>query len=1611
MPGEHGPRRYLIATAVTRHHHDPTLDRPELVADRDRIIDLFTRRFGYEHVPEPGLDPTERELTSQLRKFCRSPDRREDDLLAIYLACHGEVLDEYHGGGHVLLTADSDPTDLADALPTGTLAQKLLANTRIRRLLLLLDSCYSGHGTHELAARALDRITPEWGTQSGAGLLLLSSAHPSQQAVTGAFPRLLERAVDSLTTAGHGPRTLALDALVQSINADSERPAHQSIHLSQLALNGDAPPFLPNPRHDSALLDTDLAVQREAEWRRHGERREVELRTHLLRAAMANGNPGSQGWWFHGRRRTLTDLTHWLRATRPGGTAMAVTGAPGSGKSAVLGLVAARSNATRRSSVPVDALGLKDTPLPDEGAVTDAIYAQNLTDQQILEGIGAALRKPAGSVQALLRALPEGEASPPVVLIDALDEAATPDSLCREILRPLIEHGHSRLRLLLGTRPHLLTTRLLGLTDTNVLDLDSAAYADPDAVRAYTLQSLLRSHPDSPYLTCKPALRARVADLVAEAAHNSFLIARITAGTLAAADHVADPQDPAWRQQLPRQAGEAVALDLAERLGGQADRARRLLHPLAYAQGRGLPWEDLWAPLADAVAGCPHGTHSDEDLLWLREVAGSYIIETTEADRSAYRLYHQSLAEYLREGMDETAVHARMTRALLRRVPGSAAAGGRDWARAHPYLRAYLAEHAALGGLLEELVADPEYLVHAEPDGLVRRLPALRSPSARATAVVYLASVGEHRDTAPQARRHILALDAARYGLSELCEQLNHRAAPGLFHPVSASSGGLSPALRNTFTGHSETVTAVTCTVVDGRPVVISGDQGGEIRMWNLESGRPIGTPIDGHRRGVTSLTCTVVEGRPLLVSGGNDYCARIWDLTTGRPVGNPLTGHEGPGVAVACTERNGLPVAVTTGGNDATLYVWDLMTQGLVDRGFTGPASRRDVVNHLGHVACLEMNGRQVVVSGKLDGTVQAWDLITLEPVGTPFHAEGLAGMDSMACTSLDGRPVFLTSGAEPRTTLIRDLETGTPLGAPLPGTVVDCAVREGLPSMAVLQGSQGARVWDLQTRTPSGPPLPCSLDVRFQEAAFARLHGDLVLVTSGPSHQADGVVQVWDLNPLELPAPSSAAGPPAESPHDGAISVACGMRLGRPVVAICRRFGSVHLWDPTSGHDSEEALGYDASAVTSTMVNGRRTIVIGGRDGSLQAIDLRTGRPLLNVHTQAHRGPVWVVRCAVLDDRTIAVTKGADRAVWVWELGHGPLRGREITGHGSEVGALACTTVNGASIAVTEDNGLLRFWDLRNGALRGSTTEPHGHNVAAIACTTLQGAPVVVSSGFDGTIRTWKLADRGTPIGAPLTHFRTDPGSLKTPIPQSEVTGSGRGLSDVACAVLDGRAYAATSGIDRTVRIWDLDAHACIQEIPLPQAAPVLALTDTGTLACAWNHHAALFSWRPLGPGRTAPPLPSPPPPPPPPVTPPAAVLPSSGTLIQEIRIAKIFDARDEAGRAVFGPDHPRLADAASRARVLAYLKNGKVCLATAGRDRDRYDPRQGQVVPMSFRTDGFWVWSEALAYYLEQYGFAPEQAFLDHMRACDYRAPAVSREQAIAASEIVLGDRGRR
>jgi hypothetical protein len=105
----------------------------------------------------------------------------------------------------------------------------------------------------------------------------------------------------------------------------------------------------------------------------------------------------------------------------------------------------------------------------------------------------------------------------------------------------------------------------------------------------------------------------------------------------------------------------------------------------------------------------------------------------------------------------------------------------------------------------------------------------------------------------------------------------------------------------------------------------------------------------------------------------------------------------------------------------------------------------------------------------------------------------------------------------------------------------------------------------------------------------------------------------------------------------------------------------------------------------------------------------------------------------------------------------------------------------------------------------------------------------------------------------------------------------------------------------------------------------------------------------------------------------------------------MARLFDEVGDDRNGRFTEDHPQVSDEEAD-RLLDYLDAGFLLAASEDFAGDVIDPERGAVVPLAFRTDGTWVWAEAVAYYLDEYALAPEPDFAEAISAAGYHLPPI-------------------
>ncbi|MEC3955039.1 hypothetical protein VMT65_18505 [Nocardia sp. CDC153] len=118
------------------------------------------------------------------------------------------------------------------------------------------------------------------------------------------------------------------------------------------------------------------------------------------------------------------------------------------------------------------------------------------------------------------------------------------------------------------------------------------------------------------------------------------------------------------------------------------------------------------------------------------------------------------------------------------------------------------------------------------------------------------------------------------------------------------------------------------------------------------------------------------------------------------------------------------------------------------------------------------------------------------------------------------------------------------------------------------------------------------------------------------------------------------------------------------------------------------------------------------------------------------------------------------------------------------------------------------------------------------------------------------------------------------------------------------------------------------------------------------------------------------------------------------QPPRMAKVYDGKDAEGRPVV---ERAVLEGNLRTAVLAYLESAPVVLAARSFEQDEFVPGERDV-PLTFRTDGTWVWAGAVAHYLHKHGLPPEEELVRHITARGFQVGEVGEAARQAAVRVI-------
>lgn len=1468
------------------HLHAPFAPLPfaeHVAADLRSALDLLRD-------PEPVLlpNPTATALFDQIVDAAQSlgPNSGGDDTVLAFIVSHGYLEPQTER----LMVAGADTThrtaDVRRAVDVESLIATMQGDLEGGKILLCLDTCHAGAA-----------VAPRWQSAISAvdrKVYVLGACLPDQEAYRGVFSQAVTKVLREIANDRHRDSSAKeyisffefrrrVASALRSMLETAGHPRQELIGTN--VQEQDDTRFLRNPQFtDAAPAGSPLSAMVREFAASLGDRA-VDPEHFLTRGFGLAGRGGDNQQpqcLFTGRREPLKRIVDWLDDETGDESILLLTGSPGVGKSALLGIVvcAAHSEIHEDGAI-ADELRLRlPSGLPHRrtpGRIA-AVHARQRDLSEIMTSIVAQLalgqriaRIGSLTMRTLCEAVSALTGPIPVIVLDALDESHDIDSVS-ELLLALVRtqrpDGAPGCRIVLGTRPWWSAsapmTELRTVTEDlgTLIDLDSE---DPEVVsqdiREY-LRDLLATSDRYQRNELRPVLAALVAGVAkrlafpvdnGQPALGGFLRARLIAELL-------EHEGPTSPTAVPA-AVAGVPIDLREILDRHLDlesagrnRVRAILTAVAFAQGDGMP-RDLICALAKAFTTEPvDGTVFDDSF-----GAFAFFLRASVDPQSGtilYRLFHQSLVDYLLEEANSLASPAAVLKRLLDEIELDQD-GIRAWAAADPYLIRHAARHAVLAGELDTLLGEAEFLVCADPTRLAAELPPLlqiEDETARRNVIVYRTSQPLYAESTLTRRRDLFLIDGLRHGFVASGSTITGRLKKGVtrWSPSWSTGGTVDSRLLATLSGHRGGVNALVVTRINDQPVVVSGGfVDGELRIWDLVQGLQVGEAFGGSDGRVLALAAMDVEGRPAIVVGGGNHGVpgfiRAWDLEDRRPLGPAVRdGRRHPGavkeVAVIELDERQIIVSGDEGplGGDGTIQLWDAASQSPV-------ADPVEIGNGVDAMTVTLIDGRPTAVVASFR-KVQSWDLATLTPIGLHDGTEsGLfavedSGIFAVAASDVEGLPVAVLAGGVLRGTV----QTYDPASGIRTGTwptqdrsaVYSVAIAAVAESPVVFTGSSTNGVihgWYLNDHSQFGRPF-VGHESDVSALAVAEVGRRAVLVSASGGLVGDGTVRIWDL------ADQGASAPKIDCHRTRVASSFTADVEGRAVAVTADVEGGVLTWDVQDGRLIGAPLAADCSlyALEVVAVGERQVLITAGfRDigggGPFGFWDIVTGDALESASGEPSgwfSKHVFALSAICLNRRVLCVMVSGvrqnpddDDSLELWEFDTG--RGmREVStvplgGHHGAVHGVSTMLLGDMPVAVTcGEDRTLRLWDLESRTLIGPAVNDHMSPIRAMSTITAGRRPIAVTGDESGELRLWHISEDGL-----KSEFRAR---------QDE------GIRELAVTELDGRLLAATAGF-WTLRVWDLGTTRQVYEYSLPHGIGTISWAPDGSLVVGFGNEVA--------------------------------------------------------------------------------------------------------------------------------------------------------------------------
>jgi WD40 repeat protein len=566
-------------------------------------------------------------------------------------------------------------------------------------------------------------------------------------------------------------------------------------------------------------------------------------------------------------------------------------------------------------------------------------------------------------------------------------------------------------------------------------------------------------------------------------------------------------------------------------------------------------------------------------------------------------------------------------------------------------------------------------------------------------------------------------------------------------------------------------------------------------------------------------------DRRPLAVTSGHDGRIRTWDLLTGSEAqGSPVAAGTWVTALAAGQLDRGDAIAVS-GDLHGMVRVWDLASGQPIGTPMIGYENAGRAL-----AAAFTDNGPEV--ASLIGDELRAWDLAALAPAHPSFLPAEVRPDEPMAAAGWGGRMV-LAATLEPEEgrgrVRVWDAAAGEPLGpvieAPAWITAVALAEVSGTLLMAVADLDLGLQVYDAVTGQPRGERRVFFESPMASALAIGSVNSQAVIAVGDDLGQVL-FRELSSLRRLGDPVPAHAWGVRALAFGPMANGACVASSGGEPTADDGRRRAAVRFWAPRITDGRKPTVRLTQAAAPAPLSEPAKGIVLGGDAGRPEALILDGrratrwdlgGSRVIGEPVGGRNDRVCAVGLATVAGRTVAVSATYDTGtIRTWDIPEcrpavHPVTGRELIRHDVDaVRGLAITRLGDRPTVVCAGWGDIRVWDALTGDPAGAGLITGPTNLWSVAVGELAGRPVVAHAAGSPSQDGPMLVDleTGKPVGPP----RRDPGVRP---------------AAVALAQDAGRTLVVTGGTYLSISAWDLASDADPAVIPVAGETTALAAT----------------------------------------------------------------------------------------------------------------------------------------------------------------------------------------